>query len=116
MLIQKSKIKQLINSKGLSVSAISYDSIDRLVSEVIDKVCLNTTNDGMKTVMPQHCHLNQAVAKASESVKLENVEPEIKKMSQYLQKWIDHRFDGHVTLHISLTRFAKGDVRRSDIG
>jgi len=115
-MIQKSKVKKLINSKGLSISAQSYDHIERLVTGLIDAVCLNTTNDSMKTVMPQHCHLIQAVTKTSESVKLENVEPEIKKMSQYLQKWIDHRFDGHVTLHISLTRFAKGDVRRSDIG
>lgn len=56
-MIQKSKIKKLINSKGLSVSAQSYESIERVVSEVIDQLCENTVEDNMKTVMPQHCVL-----------------------------------------------------------
>lgn len=55
MMIQKSKVKKLINSKGLSVSSKSYESIDRVVTEVIEALCENTTEDGMKTVMPHHC-------------------------------------------------------------
>jgi UDP-glucose 6-dehydrogenase len=57
--IQKSKIKKLINSKGLSVSAQSYDSIERVVSEVVEQLCANTVEDNMKTVMPHHCVLKQ---------------------------------------------------------
>ena len=115
MLIQKSKIKKLINSKGLSLSAQSYESIERVVSEVVDQLCLNTREDNMKTVMPHHCHLNQVIRQSSNSVKLDEIEPEFKKMAEYLQKWSYHKFDGYVTLHVSLTRFAKGSVRRAEI-
>ena len=58
-MIQKSKVKKLINLKGLSVSSQSYECIDRVVTEVIEGLCENTVEDNMKTVMPHHCTLKQ---------------------------------------------------------
>ncbi len=58
-MIQKSKVKKLINSNGLSVSSQSYDSIERVVAEVINQLCDNVREDNMKTLMPHHCVLKQ---------------------------------------------------------
>ena len=54
-MIQKSKVKSYINSHGLSVSAQSYDHIERLFAELLDQVVANVVDDNMKTVMPHHC-------------------------------------------------------------
>lgn len=84
-MIQKSKIKKLINSKGLSVSSHSYECIDRLVSEVVEQLCENTTEDNMKTVMPHHCVLKQKTVVEKNQRDGINLKPEFYKLARNLQ-------------------------------
>ena len=87
MMIQKSKVKKLINSKGLSVSSKSYESIDRVVTEVIEALCENTTEDGMKTVMPHHCIVKpKTVVKKTPNDRV-NLKPEFYKLAMSIQSF-----------------------------
>ena len=54
-MIQKTKVRQYLNEKGVAVSSDAYDGITRMLADVLDQVCLNTVEDNMKTVMPHHC-------------------------------------------------------------
>jgi hypothetical protein len=84
-MIQKTKVRQYINSKGLSVSGDAYDSIIRLLTEVLDGVCLNTAEDGMKTVMPQHCIQKTKTVVTKESN--HNLKPQFIQWAKTTQDW-----------------------------
>lgn len=84
-MIQKSKIKKLINSKGLSVSGQSYECIERVVSEVIDQLCENTVEDNMKTVMPHHCALRHKTVVEKASKEGVNIKPQFLRWAKTVQ-------------------------------
>lgn len=84
-MIQKSKVKKYINAKGLSLSSQSYESLDRLLSEVLDQVCLNTLEDSMKTVMPQHCVTKTKTVVEKAPRDGVNLRPEFYKLARNIQ-------------------------------
>tara|TARA_R100001594_G_scaffold140667_1_gene185974 strand:- start:399 stop:695 length:297 start_codon:yes stop_codon:yes gene_type:complete len=84
-MIQKSKIKKLINSKGLSVSSQSYDCIDKIVAEVVGQLCENTVDDNMKTVMPHHCVLKQKTVIENTPKDGVNLKPQFYKWARTVQ-------------------------------
>jgi len=86
-MIQKSKIKKLINSQGLSVSAQSYESIERVVVEVVEQLCENTIEDNMKTVMPHHCVLKHKTVVESTPKDGVNLKPQFYRWAQTVQEY-----------------------------
>ena len=85
MLIQKSKVKSLINREGLRVSADAIEGIDRLVEKVVTEVCLNAVEDGMKTVMLQHCvHKEKTVIEKSND---HGLKPQFIQWAKVTQEW-----------------------------
>ena len=86
-MIQKSKVKKHINAKGLSLSAKSIESLERCFMEVLDNICLNTTEDGMKTVMPKHCvNKIKTVVKKTPNDRV-NLKPEFYKLAMSIQSF-----------------------------
>lgn len=86
-MIQKSKIKKMINSKGLSLSSKSYESIDRLVSEIVDQLCENALEDNMKTVMPHHCILKHKTKINKTPKNVANLKPQFVQWAKTVQEY-----------------------------
>ena len=61
MLIQKSKIKNLINEAGYRLNPDALDGINRAVESAVKQILSKVEADGMKTVMPQHAAVNGTV-------------------------------------------------------
>jgi len=91
MLIQKSKVKQLIKEQGLRLSPDAFDGINRAVESVIKDICQNVVNDGMKTVMPQHTPVRKKAAaetvNSNSCSKCANIKPEFIKFARSTQEW-----------------------------
>ena len=54
MLIQKSKVKKLINEEGIRISPDTFDGINRAVENLLKQLCAKVLDDGMKTMMLKH--------------------------------------------------------------
>jgi hypothetical protein len=95
MLIQKSKIKQLIKEQGLRLSPDSFDGINRAVESVIKDICQNVVNDGMKTVMPQHTPIKKKVTVSTITKNhcnnCVNIKPEFIKFARSTQEWCHNK-------------------------
>lgn len=63
MMLQKSKVKALINEAGCRLNPDAIDGINRAVEGLIMKVVAKAKEDGMKTVMPQHTSIEQSSAR-----------------------------------------------------
>lgn len=57
-MLQKTKVKKLINQQGYKVSSDSFDSLEKYTSEILIKLLKNVQQDGMKTLMPHHIPFN----------------------------------------------------------
>tara|TARA_X000001382_G_scaffold41997_1_gene28309 strand:+ start:15158 stop:15457 length:300 start_codon:yes stop_codon:yes gene_type:complete len=53
-MLQKTKVKKVINTQGFKMSVDSIDPLERYIEKVIVKVLKNVEADGMKTLMPHH--------------------------------------------------------------
>ena len=84
-MIQKTKVRSYINDHGLSVSADAYDGINRLLAEVLDQVCLNSTEDNMKTIMSHHCVLKTKVVTEKAKKDGVNLKPQFYKWAMTVQ-------------------------------
>ncbi len=67
MLVQKTKIKQLIRSENLRMSPDAFDGINRAVESVVKQMCQNVRDDGMKTLMIQHTKIAGRVSESQET-------------------------------------------------
>jgi len=84
---QKTKVRSYINDHGLSVSADAYEGINRLLAEVLDQVCLNSTEDNMKTVMLHHCVLKTKVVTEKAKNDGVNLKPAFYKLAKDIQSF-----------------------------
>ena len=92
MLIQKSKVKQLIKEQGLRLSPDAFDGINRAVESVIIDICQNVVSDGMKTVMPQHTPIKKKSTVNNNSCsKCANIKPEFVKFARSTQEWCHNK-------------------------
>ena len=87
MLIQKSKVKKLINSQGLRMSPDALDGINRAVESLIISLCGNVTEDGMKTMMTQHTNAKGESNDERKCQKCCNIKPEFLKLARSTQVW-----------------------------
>ena len=87
MLIQKIKVKKLINSQGLRMSPDALDGINRAVESLIISLCDNVTEDGMKTMMSQHTNAKGESNDERKCQKCCNLKPEFLRFAMSTQKW-----------------------------
>ena len=87
MLIQKSKVKQLINSQNLRLSPDALDGINRSVVKLIISLCGNVLEDGMKTMMPQHTNAKGESNSENKCQKCCNLKPEFIRFAISTQRW-----------------------------
>ena len=88
MLIQKSKVKQLIRDQGLRCSPDSFDGINRAVESIIKQLCSNVLESGMKTMMTQHTipkNKNGSNVSNGKCKKCVNIKPEFLKFARSTQ-------------------------------
>lgn len=68
-MLQKTKVKKIINQQGFKMSAESFDFLERYAQEIIIKLLSNVEADGMKTLMPDHIPFGQEDKKKQVSCK-----------------------------------------------
>jgi len=87
-LIQKSKVKRLLNDLGVRVNPDAFDGINRIVESALTQLSGKVREDGMKTVMPHHAAPNVNGAATQTGCKeCVNIKPEFIRFARSTQDY-----------------------------
>ena len=91
MLLQKSRVKKLINEEGIRVSPDAFEGINRAVENLLKQLCSKVLADNMKTMMMKHTPAIEEHKAESEEEKscsrCVNIKGEFLKFARSVQIW-----------------------------
>ena len=89
MLIQKSKVKKLINEEGIRVSPDAFDGINRAFESLLKQLCAKVLDDGMKTMMLKHTPTEKVAVDETERScdRCTNLKSEFLRFAQSVQEY-----------------------------